>query len=672
MSLARLKTRLHPYVPVLTVVGTLATTSGFFFADDHRRAVLGYAQGLPEAVASLEAARVTSVNVAVGDRVDPGQVLATLDTSLVDAEIAIAEADKVRLEAEIRAERALVDRRLDVDVASLERETLYQREEQLRLDAETKALDAEIARVRALVVEHQAVASDLTQLELRRASSAALAAQKPRTLDTIAKQMNAASKRRDETGGAGAHTTAKLEADLLVVRRQIELLDHRRDALTLRATRPGRVASIERRSGEIAAAGEPIVNVVSATDRVIACVPERASLGLRETDTARLWVKGQRGAPFRGHTVALGPVVSELPTRCWTAPHVPMWGREVTIALDTPVDVVAGESFEIALDASPSPAASAATTTIASAALPPRPAATSAPEPRRMIVPPALTSKSRFEPSGLVTLRSEQKYLVVSDDTGWHGRDEGKPWLFAMDATGAVAPEPITIAGVSEIDDLESIARSDAGDVWVLSSQGFNKKGKRKPARTSMLHLRRDGGGYRADAEAHLGERFERLLGLAPGQRDLDVEGMTFKDGALYVGVKAPVDANGDARIVEIGAPRAFLEGDDSSASVWATVHLEVDVDGARVAGGISELAFSPSGALVLASTPSTADSEASALFVVAAPVTGGRLTPNLVRRFPRHKAEGLAPSLTTNGLVVVFDAGQRTPSLLELPWPER
>ena len=606
--------------------------------------------------------------------VSPGQILAKLDTADIDAEIAVAEADRVKLEAEVRAELALVEQRLDTDVEALQRALALQREEQLQVNAEAKAIDGELGRVRKLVEDRQAVLDDLSALDLRHAAASALVAEKPRTVGLLSKQIKAAEERRQRLTKQESAEAAKLEADLGLAQKRIERLQQRRNGYMLRATHEGRVAAVDKQPGEVAQPGQPVIELVSARDRVVACVPERIALGVREGDAARLWVRGQDGEPLRGVAQSLGPTVSELPQRCWRNPRIPQWGREVTIALEGPVELVAGQAFDIALEPSkaPPPAARAATP----------PAAPLAAEPvaqgeRRVVVPASLAARSRFEPSGLLARASESRYLVVSDDTGRDG-DEGAPWLFSMSTNGAVDAEPIVLGGIDEINDVESITQGDAGEIYLLSSQSYSKKGKRKPTRTALLRLRPDGAGFRVDGEVHLAEMLDASperaasLGLPEGTRALDIEGMAFQKGALYLGLKAPLDRQGDAMIWRVEKPSELFDGatqqaktsggaarlDAAGLSPFAHVRVDVELLGKTVPGGISDLFFLPDGSLAITSTPSTAEGAAGALFRVDKPVAGA-LSPRLVTRFPDQKPEGIAASFSSpDKLMFVFDAG--------------
>lgn len=665
--LANMQAGLQRFAPILCLVGTLGTAAWLQFSTESRGHVVAFAQAIPEAVAPTEMAKMLRIDVQVGDEVEAGQVLAALDTTQLDADISLAEAEKVRLEAAMRAEKALLARRLDVDLETLEREAAMQREEQHRASAQAKALEGEVLRVKHLVDDHQAVYDEYARLDLQRASVAAVAMEKPKTLQIFAKQIKAARERRKQVNEGDVEIEGKFDADIRVAERTIEQLKQRRRGYILRATQRGRVAMIEKRAGEVVAPGEAVVRLVNAGGRVVACVPERMGLGIREGDPAKLWIRGQSGAALRGKTTILGPLVTELPARCWTSPKVPMWGREVTVELENQVDVVPGQAFEVVFEpATVPPLAPVKAASTASLLATPQP----------MKMPAALARRTRFEPSGIVAQNKDGRYLVVSDDTGRDG-DEGVPWIFAMSKDGELQADPVQIQGVDELGDIEAIAAGDAGEIYLLSSQSFSKKGKRKAARTALLRLRKQGSGFHVDGEVHLAELLDAdtvratTLGLPSGTRNLDIEGLTTRSGALYLGLKAPLDSEGRAMIWKIDSPRALFEDknfDHAGITQWARIRVDVEVDGKTTAGGISELLFLPDGKLALTSTPSTADGEAGALWRVESPESG-TLNPILVKKFPGLKPEGIANSFSPDKLMVVFDTGGGAPLFEEIPW---
>jgi len=665
--LSNMQAGLQRFAPILCLVGTLGAAAWLHYGSESQGHVVAFAQATPEAIAPTEMAKVLRIDAQVGDEVEAGQAVATLDATAVDAEIALAEAEKTRLEAAMRADQKLLARRLDVDVESLEREAARQREDQLRANAQAKALEGEVLRVKHLVDDHQAVYDDYARLDLERASVAAVANEKPKTLQLLAKQIKAAKERRQLLNEGEADLTEKFAADLQVAERTIERLKQRKTGYVLRATQRGRVASIDKRPGEVAAPGEAVVRLVNTGGRVVACVPERVALGIREGDPAKLWIRGQQSGMLRGKTVTLGPLVTELPARCWTSPKVPMWGREVTVQFDSQIEVLAGQAFDVVFEPSKIPS--------------PAPAKQTSPgnlvaSPRAMKMPAPLARRTRFEPSGILAQPGEGRYLVISDDTGRDG-DEGAPWIFAMSKDGDLQSDPVTIQGVDELADVEAIAAGDTGEIYLLSSQSYSKKGKRKPARTALLRLRKQGNGYQVDGEAHLAELLDAdsvqatALGLPNGTRNLDLEGLAAHQGALYLGLKAPLDAQGKAMIWKIASPAALFENKPLAsvgASLWARLRVDVEVDGKNTPGGISDLLFLPDGKLALTSTPSTADGEGGALWRVDAPETGV-LNPALVKRFPGLKPEGISKSLSPDKLMVVFDTGGGAPLFEEISW---
>ena len=147
----RLRSALQDAGPALTLVLTLGSALWLHLDGSPRGRVFGFAEALPEVVSTVETARVASVEVAVGEEVSAGQVIATLDTSVIDAEIGIAKAERAQVEADLQMELALIERELDADRASVERHLAEQREEQRRAVAEAKVLDGEISRTKQLV-----------------------------------------------------------------------------------------------------------------------------------------------------------------------------------------------------------------------------------------------------------------------------------------------------------------------------------------------------------------------------------------------------------------------------------------------------------------------------------------------------------------------------------------
>jgi multidrug resistance efflux pump len=686
--------------PWLTFAVTMGLAAFIYTGGAANSQALGFAEAEVVNVASVETGRIVSIAVEPGQEVLPGQVVARLDTSALDAEIAVLEAEKTRLLALIPIEQAEEAQRLDEAVERIERELAREQEELSRARSEQRTLDTERARAKKLVEDKLASTEELTKLDVLYATIKPVVEEKPRTVELLRKQLAAAQKRRQQA--AEAHDAAArgpFGGDLLVTTRELEQLRQQRSELELKAVRRGRISQIWKRAGEVAVAGEPIVSSVSSPGRVVACVPEAQALRVGAGDKAKLWVRDASGkvagsgAPLSGTAVTVGPLVTEMPLRCRRIPTVPTYGREVTITLDQPVELLAGQAFNVELDWSHAPSgappssppaslagagAGASATELASGG--------GASKSALMNVPASLRGRSRLEPSGALWRPDLQRYVLVSDDTGLEDADDKAPWLFAMTREGAIDPEPLPIAGVASINDLESIAAGDSGEVYVLASQSHSRKGKRPAARTAFMRLLPDGRGFRLDAAASLADALEAAgegamakLGLPNGTRDLEIEGMAFRGGALYLGLKAPLDAQGNAIIWKLGDPGALLSQKSLSKaalSLFAKVRVEAEAGQAKVPGGISELLFLPDGALMIASTPSSGDGAPETGRLYHAPASlvssaaGGALSPREVKTFPGLKPEGLSLSATPGRVVVVFDTGSDVPSWTEIPWP--
>ncbi|MBL8741341.1 MAG: hypothetical protein JNK04_09610, partial [Myxococcales bacterium] len=180
---------------------------------------------------------------------------------------------------------------------------------------------------------------------------------------------------------------------------------------------------------------------------------------------------------------------------------------------------------------------------------------------------------------------------------------------------------------------------------------------------------------YKVQKELHLievlaNESSETLAGLGLSRLDeLEIEGMTQKDGALFFGLKAPLDSQGRALIWKLARPDDLFAGKsarDAGLSLYARVELPLGSGEHVTRGGVAELLFVGS-ELAIASTPSSEDVVTGALFKIASPGAA----PTLVKSFSGRKPEGLAITLRDpKRLVVVFDNGGATGEMTEIPWP--
>lgn len=650
--------------------------------------VVGFAHGDEYAIGPVEAARVTSVAVEVGQSVRQGQLIATLDTTAIDRELDVLRAERAMAEAELAAAKVEAEREataarrgLEVDLADAERRLGEARAALATASAELRSQESERKRLGALVDAQLQARDAIGDLDARVARLRAEADGARRAVALLESDVAAARRRLDtERGDTVSIVTSPRAREVDVLDSRIRALLDSRDARTLRAPADGQVASVTLRPGAVAGPAVPIATLVSpGVGRVTVCVAESVALDVRVGDHVTAWERREGAAPLAGRIVGLGPIVDEVPTRCRPNLTDRVWGRDVVVLLDNPVQLLPGQALDVRLDG-PRESLSGAV----ASSLSPQPG-----EARPLTVPAALSARTRMEPSGAVWLPALARYLIASDDTGFADTTEHRPWLFTASSDGHLDPDPLPVRGVDEVNDLESLTLGHGGVVYALSSQGHSKRGKRSPARRAFLALRPDARALEVTGALALSDLLDALpaadreaLGIAD-TKTLEIEGMTADGEALLLGLKSPLDAEHRALVWRLADP-ARLFADGSLASAGLTLHarltLTAEADGETVPAGISELLRLPDGTLLVAGTPAEGDAtvETGALWWIAAadldgaPARGGAVPTHLVRSWPGLRPEALALAPAPGRVAVFFDTGSATPLWTDIPWPAR
>jgi hypothetical protein len=430
--------------------------------------------------------------------------------------------------------------------------------------------------------------------------------------------------------------------------------------MTLRAPADGVVARVLKQAGDAVVAAEPVVQVVArGRATAVAYAPEQAARHFAVGQAVRV-VGRDRTLATQGVVEAVGPEIAEQPVALWLNPQRPRYGRPVYIRLQDNAPVLSAEVVSVSIEAPPGGAVAA-------------PAALELGTPLQ--VPAALTERSAFEVSGAIWLDAWQRFLVVSDDTG-RGDADAQPWLFTVSADGVVDPGHVELAGLGPVSDLESIAQGPDGRIWLLCSQSVSRKGNRpeKRQRLAVAELTGAPMQLRVVAQAPLYDRVAAALTpearaeLGWGER-LDIEGLLVTADALYLGLKAPTDSAGRARVLRLTNADAVLT-QGAAPLIEAAARFALPTGPAAAPGGISDLAVRGD-TLYLTSTLE-AGPDAGALWTLPlAALTPGAapVTPSLVQRFDGLKPEGIAFG-PDGAPVVFFDTGDRPARWLRLTPP--
>lgn len=297
--------------------------------------------------------------------------------------------------------------------------------------------------------------------------------------------------------------------------------------------------------------------------------------------------------------------------------------------------------------------------------------------PSAITVPEALrTYTASIEASGIVWAPSLQRYLVVSDDIGAEDSHH-EPYLLAMSRDGTLDETPVPILGVDTLNDAESICPGPDGTFFLTTSHSTNRKGKLRAERRMLLWLKLEGRTLRVNGRVDLtqardasGRSLLEIASLDPEGR-LDIEALTYREGALLIGLKSPLSARGGAVILRLDEPAAVLRSGHIPANaltrLWE-VPLGTAGGEGSVLRGIADMATLPDGSLVLAAnSPKGLPSDGGGALYWFKPNTGALV---LLQRFPGLKPEGVTLSNDGQSLVIVFDTDKRPPVWMR--WPLR
>ena len=290
----------------------------------------GFAEAIPLNVASSAAGRITELKVTVGQPVKAGDVIVKLDDRAILLDKQRAEAERGLLQAKLLAEISREDDNLmRAEVWRLRTVAGAQQDQ-----AELGALDKELGRLNGLLGENLVKASDVEPKQRQREALAARVG----TFDR-AKATGQAGLDEKKSLGSVDHRRATLEIRTAPLREAIRVkqaeiaqIELSLSAMALRSPADGVISVINRRPGEVVAAGEAAVVVVAHRTGVFEIyLPQNQvtvpSVGMVAT-LSRPGIFTKSG---RGRVIEVAPNITEMPARLRMSPQVPVWGRRVLV-----------------------------------------------------------------------------------------------------------------------------------------------------------------------------------------------------------------------------------------------------------------------------------------------------------------------------------------------------
>ncbi len=355
--------RIFSQWPLLVWLGLAALCLVLYLRSTQYGIITGTVQSVHHDAAPLQVARVKDLYVDIGSHVTNGQVVAQMDTMLVDTQLAEAEANLATAESSMAAYQgqmlALV-REVEDEILNAERGIAVQKNQQesdtAKL-AQLKAIQSERDKLaKSNLIPEQladALRPEIAWLEKQVAAYPAQIALQERMLEEHRKHRADLQKTLhlgpDEDVLKAVADKGAAEAKILgtvVDRRKVE-----KETYSLRAEADGVVSDILVFPGVVAKAGEPVVSIVSRSDLIIGYLPEYRLGRLKA---------GDHGYAFRlGHpalqvqVMEIVPEVNPMPPQVSpiSAPLGPIFrSQKIVFKTEQPSDITPGEKVEIRME----------------------------------------------------------------------------------------------------------------------------------------------------------------------------------------------------------------------------------------------------------------------------------------------------------------------------------
>lgn len=326
--------------------GALAlVAAAIYYRFDTNADFLGIVETRTHKLGAQESGKIRKINVALGDTVKPGQVLAELDTTDLDIKKAWIEAELSRLNDQLDADRGrykLEYARLllqsDAGAAGLD----ARRADLLAKEGELAAVDAEVARLEKAQQDGLGRSRDLSELQIRhdslsryiKAGQSQLASPRARRTSADEKQVVLSMLSK------ASERIAELTRD----KNEIEASRTRRQVVTPSA---GRVVNLNFLPGDTVAAFAAILTVEEADAAFIdVYIPETSDQS--PTLGARVQVFPHRAgvAPAQGTITFVDPGYAAIPERL-AFRKIIYWARKFRVKLDQGHGLMPGEAARV-------------------------------------------------------------------------------------------------------------------------------------------------------------------------------------------------------------------------------------------------------------------------------------------------------------------------------------
>ena len=432
---------------------------------------------------------------------------------------------------------------------------------------------------------------------------------------------------------------------------ELKLLRQESGKLNIYSQISGIIGSVNFKAGEKAAPFTPILTVHTRTPSFVkGYIHENVYNKMAINDKVNVISVADNRNLVEGTIAAVGARIIEYPRRLRKHPDIPIWGRELLIKIPENNKFILGEKVLIS---STKVDKMSFFDKIRSLFISQEIQAAKLPDKIKKSIDFSTIDLNNVEASEAIYLSDINQYLLLSDDT-----ENKRPELNLCDSKGKI--EKVFINGLKKINDMESATLTDNGNIFIASSQSYSKRGKLKDHRKLLIKVKRAGKEFSLlkkislysllkDHSEKTGECADFLKNSIKN-KTLDIEAMFFKDGNLFLGVKAPL-LDGQSVILmisEINNVMAEEKAENGSISIWKKITLKDGSGNKQISG------------MVLSG---------SDLFITGTTKKGGGLWKldidsaalELIRSFSDLRPEGVSLTPKKDELLLAFDQGSQT-----------
>jgi len=346
--------------PLYIWIFAIAAAIIFYGRTSQFGGLQGVVEPFQEPVAPLETARLKELYVTAGQRVKKGEILAQMDTSLLDARIAVDRAKILEAQGSISSyQRNIMEmiHEFNQDIRDAEAELQSEQISMMKEEAELHALAKELKRREHLKERKLMREEELSSLRPKVARLEETISTYPRVIALRENRLAAIKKQRAELfdwmgvgegGGVSEAVKEEVEAREAILNSSLERRRLQRESYTLRANSDGIVSRIYDEPGSVVRGGDPLILLISErSNLVVGFLPEVYLTELQEGQKVYVQRQNKKGNKVNAVVKAISPEIRALPGRISPIRNQPMRGRRVMVALEQDDIFIPGETVRI-------------------------------------------------------------------------------------------------------------------------------------------------------------------------------------------------------------------------------------------------------------------------------------------------------------------------------------